>query len=91
MAGHSAILFSYFFKRSSIASSISRDLGILVSSANRLKSFINSFFKEEVNLVRFTNSASATASTTLHHFTLNSVSSATAKNKWLHFALYGVS
>lgn len=62
---YSAILFSYFFRRSSIASSSSLDFVILVFLANSSKGFTNSFANEDVNLVRFTYTGSAKQNTTL--------------------------
>ena len=70
---YSAILFSYFFKRSSTASSSNLDFGILVFCANKSSSFANSFFNDDVNLVRFTNTVSAISCTALHYCMLFSV------------------
>ena len=52
-------LAAYFFKRSSMASSNRRDLGIRVSFASWSNWSSNSFFNEEVNRVRFTKTTSA--------------------------------
>ena len=71
---YSAILFSYFFSKSSTASSRSLDFGILVFCANKSSSFASSFFKEDVNLVRFTNTVSGIPRTALHYLMLYSVS-----------------
>lgn len=57
---HSKVrLFSYFFNKSSMASSRRRDLGMRVSSESLSHFGINSFFKEEVNRIRFTITTSA--------------------------------
>ena len=56
---HSASLFSYFFKRSSIASSNRRDLLSRVFFASSLNCAINELSSEDVKRVRFTNFASA--------------------------------
>ena len=81
----SAILFSYFFRRSSTASSNNLDFGILVSCAKESSPLAKPFFNEDVNLVRFTKIDSAMPCTALHYSMLSSVTIHPTENKWLHF------
>ena len=65
-ADHSAIRFSYFFSKSSIASSKSLVLGTLVFFESSLNGSTSLLSSEEINLVRFTSLGSAKSLTTLH-------------------------